>query len=213
MKIRASMMILVTAVAASAAHAEVIDVTYTGTIYFAESASADPTTLQNFANASGETITGSFTFDTVSDVVSNAMLGNSTLGLYGVPAVAGSANLSSTDAIYVQGTNAGVNGPRNTSISVDLSALTSFAGTDPGAFLLQGTSALAQQVDFTGASSAFPSTVIYYDGASDGSDITQIDAYLTDATVSVVPLPGALWLFGSGLAGLAALGRRRVRTA
>ena len=40
-------------------------------------------------------------------------------------------------------------------------------------------------------------------------DLSSIDFDAVDGSASVVPVPGAVWLFGAGLAGLAGLRRRR----
>ena len=55
---------------------------------------------------------------------------------------------------------------------------------------------------FTGASLATP--------GSSGSFLYNIDD-ITTTSAAVVPLPGALWLFGSGLAGLIALNKRKAK--
>lgn len=181
-------------------HADTLAVTFTGTVDYAS--------LQTTSNAGygdGGAISGGFTFDTVSGVLSNL-----TLGTYSAPdgSVAGSALFSgNTDVIGQQGNYVTNGDARNTSISFDLSALgNGFTSTTIEDLLLNGGS----QIDFTGAASAgFPSTVTYYDGASDGTGITRVGAYLTGLSATVVPLPASGWLAGSAALGLVAVARRR----
>ena len=183
---------------AGTSFASVLDVTYTGTV------SSALGTTANSGYTDGQVITGQFFIDTTTDVVSG-----SSLGVFAAPATAGTASLSASDAIFTQAQYASAGAATNQSISVDLSALSSFTGTDPGAFLSQDPATLASLIDFTGAASAFPSTVMYYQGNADGTGITAVDAFLTNLTVTAVPLPAPVWLMLSGLAGLAVVARRR----
>jgi len=185
--------------------ASTLDVSYTATVSTALGTSA------NSGYADGANITGSFLLDTVTDAVTGA-----TLGVYTAPASTQTGNptpasLSSTDAIYKQGLFASGGDLTNNSITVDFSALNSFAGTDPAAFLLQGSAALAQQIDFTGAASSFPSTVTYYAGDSSGNNVTQVDAYLDSVSVAEVPvpLPATAWLMLCGAGGMLTFARKR----
>lgn len=182
--------------------ADTIDVTFTGTV------SSALGTTANSGYVDGQAISGGFFIDSVTGAVTGA-----TLGSYAAPAVTGTSNLSSTDAIYAQGQHASAGDPRNTSINVDFSALTSFTGTNPGTnpgtFLTQTPSVLAQLIDFTGATSAFPSTVTYYDGDLAAQTVTRVDAYLTGVSATYVPLPASAWLLGTGLLGLLGVARRR----
>jgi hypothetical protein len=52
---------------------------------------------------------------------------------------------------------------------------------------------------------AFSSADLTFDAAAVGAFLYSVD----DITTSAVPLPGAIWLFGSGLVGLISLSRRR----
>jgi hypothetical protein len=189
---------VVAALIAGPALASTLDVTYTGTV----SAALGTTASSGYAD--GQTITGQFFIDTTTLVVSG-----STLDVLSAPAVAGTANLSSTDAIFTQAQYASAGAASNLSISVDLSALSGFSGSDPIAFLSQSPATLAQLIDFTGAASAFPSTVTYYQGNADGTGVVAIDAYLTGLSVTAVPLPPAAWLLLSGFGTLVVVSRRR----
>jgi len=205
MKLTALAACLSTALAAVPALADTIDVTYTATVSDALGTSS------NSGYADGATITGGFLIDSVTDAVTGSYLGT----LFPPPSSANinasnpAASLSSTDAIYKQGLFISGGDAVNNSISVDFSALNSFTGSDPVAFLLQTPAALAAQIDFTGAASSFPSTVTYYQGDAQGNNITQVDAYLDSVSVSAVPLPAGVWLMLSGVGGLFAFARRR----
>jgi hypothetical protein len=52
---------------------------------------------------------------------------------------------------------------------------------------------------------AFSSAAIQYDAGGGGNFLFNVD----DITTSAVPIPGAIWLFGSGLLGLIGISRRR----
>jgi hypothetical protein len=180
--------------------ADTLAVTFTGTVDY-----NSLSTTANSGYSDGSAITGGFLFDTVSGEVSSL-----TLGTYSAPngSEAGSAALSAgTDLFVKQGAYVTAGDARNTSITVDFSALgTGFTSTTIEDLLLNG----ASQIDFTGAASqGFPSTVNYYDGAADGTGITQVGAYLTSVAATVVPLPGSGWLAGSAALGLVAVARRR----
>jgi hypothetical protein len=190
--------------AAAPALASTIEVNYTGTVSYALGTTA------NSGYTDGQSISGEFFLDSVTGIVSG-----STLGSFSAPAnngVSSPSSLSPTDAIYVQGAFASGGAPSNNSITVDFSALTSFSGSDPAAFLLQSPTALAQQIDFTGAASSFPSTATFYLATAGGTNITDLSAYLSGVTAAVVPLPNSLWLLMSAAAGLAALRRPRGAT-
>jgi hypothetical protein len=75
--------------------------------------------------------------------------------------------------------------------------------------LLQSPAALAQQIDFTGAASQFPSTATFYMATASGTTITDVTAYLTGVTAQVVPLPSSLWLLLTGGASIFVLAHRR----
>jgi hypothetical protein len=203
MKVTVIAMFVSAAIAAVPTHASTLDVSYTATVSDALGTSG------NSGYSDGASITGGFFIDTVTDAVTGSYLGTFT-----VPASTPSGNptpssLSSTDAIYKQGLFASGGDPSNNSITVDFSALSSFTGADPVAFLLQGPAALAAQIDFTGASSAFPSTVTYYKGDASGNNVTQVDAYLDSVEVAPVPLPATAWFMLTGAGGFCFFARRR----
>lgn len=186
---------------AAPALASTIGVNFTGTVSFAEG------TTSNSGYTDGQSISGQFFLNSVTGIVSG-----SALGIYSAPAnngVSSPSSLSSTDAIYVQGAFASGGAPSNDSITVDFSALNSFSGSDPAAFLLQSPAALAQQIDFTGAASQFPSTATFYMATASGTTITDVTAYLTGVTAQVVPLPSSLWLLLTGGASIFVLAHRR----
>jgi hypothetical protein len=138
-------------------------------------------TTANSGYTEGQTITGQFVIDSVTGGVSGALLGS-------LSAAADSgdsqiAALSSTnDFIFSQGAFDSGGAATNDSITFDFSTLTSFSGT-PVNFLLQPAATLAQQIDFTGANSSFPSTATFYSAPANGSGITAVRAYLTSITV------------------------------
>jgi hypothetical protein len=200
--LRNTCLALVAVAATAPASAEMLDVSFTGTV------SNDFGTTANSGYADGDSITGSFLYNTVTDTVTGA-----TLGSFVAPASSGAnsattPNLSSTDATFVQGLFASAGDPVNQSIHIDFSALTNFTGSDLGAFLLQPS--LAQQIDFTGAASIAPSFATYVSATATGDNITSVGAYLNSVSVSPVPLPAAFWLFGSAAAALFSAARRRV---
>lgn len=162
---------------AAPALAAPIQVNFTGTV----SVNALGTTT-NSGYTDGESIGGQFFIDSVTGVVSGA-----TLGTYGAAADNGdyqvSALSSTSDAIFSQGAFDSGGASSNDSVIVDLSAATSFSASTPLALLLQNASTLQAQVNFSGASSSFPSTATFYSGASNATGITAVHAYLTSLTV------------------------------
>jgi len=158
------------------AAASPIQVNVTGTVSVAALG-----TTANSGYTEGQTISGQFMIDSVTGNVSGA-----TLGSFSAAADSGDsqiAALSSTnDFIFTQGAYDSGGASTNDSITIDFSTLTSFSGT-PVNFLLQPAATLAQQIDFTGASSSFPSTATFYSAAANGSGITAVRAYLTAVTV------------------------------
>jgi hypothetical protein len=158
------------------AAASPIQVNVTGTVSVAALG-----TTANSGYTEGQTISGQFVIDSVTGNVSGATLGN-----FSAAADSGDsqiAALSSTnDFIFTQGAYDSGGASTNDSITFDFSTLTSFSGT-PVNFLLQPAATLGQQIDFTGASSSFPSTATFYSGAANGSGITAVRAYLTAVTV------------------------------
>jgi hypothetical protein len=138
-------------------------------------------TTANSGYTEGQSITGQFVIDSVTGGVSGASLG--TLSAAADSGDSQIAALSSTnDFIFSQGAFDSGGASSNDSITFDFSTLTSFSGT-PVNFLLQPAATLAQQIDFTGANSSFPSTATFYSAAANGSGITAVRAYLTSITV------------------------------
>ncbi len=158
------------------AAASPIQVNVTGTVSVAGLG-----TTANSGYTEGQAISGQFVIDSVTGNVSGATLGN-----FSAAADSGDsqiAALSSTnDFIFTQGAYDSGGASTNDSITIDFSTLTSFSGT-PVNFLLQPAATLAQQIDFTGANSSFPSTATFYSAAANGSGITAVRAYLTSITV------------------------------
>jgi hypothetical protein len=183
--------------------ASTLDVTYTATVSDALGTST------NSGYADGAVITGGFLINSVTDAVTGSYLGTLTVPPSTATGNPVQASLSSTDAIYTQGLFASGGDPSNNSITVDFSALNSFTGSDPVAFLQQGAATLAAQIDFTGAASAFPSTITYYSGDASGNNITQVDGYLDSVSVTPVPLPATPWFMLTGVSCLSAFARRR----
>ncbi len=150
-------------------------------VYVTGTVSAALGTTANSGYTEGQAISGQFVIDSVTGLVSGA-----TLGTASAAADSGDsqiAALSSTnDFIFTQGAYDSGGAATNDSVTIDFSTLTSFSGT-PVNFLLQPAATLAQQIDFTGASSSFPSTATFYSGAANGSGITAVRAYLTSITV------------------------------
>ena len=204
------LLILATAMTVTApAFATTLQVSFTGTVTN-DPGIGDGTTA-NSGYSIGQLISGSFLIDTTTDIVSGAKL-----GIYGAPATTagnplGVAGISSTDAIFQQGLWSSAGDASNTSITVDFSALNSFIDTDPSAFLQNA--ADLNGSDFTGAASPFPSFARYSTSDASGNNPLAVTAYLDGVSVTPVPLPGALWLFGSGAAALFGAARRKAQVA
>jgi hypothetical protein len=163
--------------AAAAASASPIQVNFAGTVSIAGLG-----TTANAGYADGQSVTGQFFIDSVTGVVSGA-----TLGSFSASADNGDAQISvfssTNDVIFSQGAFNSGGAASNSSITLDLSTLKAPTTSTAVGFLLQSPSALAQQVDFTGSGSSFPSMATYYNGAGNGSGITAVRAYLTSLTV------------------------------
>lgn len=200
------LLLLITAVTTTGpAFASTLLVSFTGSV--TNDSGVGSGTTANSGYTVGELISGSFLIDTTTDVVSGAKL-----GIYAAPTTTagnplGVASISATDAIFQQGLWSSAGDASNTSITVDFSAANTFNVTDPIAFL-QSPAALAES-DFSGAASFAPSYVRYSSADASGNNQLAVTAYLEGATVTPVPLPGALWLFGSGAAAFLGAARRR----
>ncbi len=183
-----------------------VELTYTGIVSYAGGTTA------NSGYTDGATISGQLFVNTVTDGVTGA-----TLGSFAAPngLVAGSANLSSTDAIFQQGAYVGNGDALNNSVSVDLSSATgSYTISDLATFLLQGNGTLNSQIDFTAgaagqnayplyeAGDGFGSSATFLKANGDGTNQTQVAAYLESVTATAVPLPAGAWLMISGTGGL-----------
>ncbi len=168
-----------------------IQVNVTGTVSIAALG-----TTANSGYTEGQAISGQFTIDSVTGIVTNA-----TLGTYSAAADDGDSQISSSsstnDMIFTQGAFDSGGASSNDSITVDFSTLTSFSGT-PVNFLLQSPSALAQQIDFTGAGSSFPSTATFYSAPANGTGITAVRAYLNSVTVQAAAVTETSSVVDSG---------------
>jgi hypothetical protein len=189
------------------AFASTLQVSFTGSV--TNDIGVGVGTTGNSGYTVGELISGSFLIDTTTDIVSGAKL-----GIYAAPSTdagnpLGVGSISANDAIFQQGLYIGAGDASNTSFSIDFSALSSFTATDPIDFL-QSPAALAQS-DFTGAASSFPSFVRYSSSDISGNNLVAVSAYVDSASVTPVPLPAALWLFGSGAALLGAARRSKAK--
>jgi hypothetical protein len=154
-----------------------IQVNFSGTVSIAALG-----TTANSGYTEGQSISGQFFIDSVTGLVSGATLGSFSAGADNGDSEV-SAFSSTNDLIFSQGAFDSGGAPSNDSVTVDLSTLTSFTATSPVTFLLQSQTALAQQIDFTGANSSFPSTATFYSAPANGSGITAVRAYLTGITV------------------------------
>lgn len=67
-----------------------------------------------------------------------------------------------------------------------------------------GDGGLAYYIGLT-SDTAFSSATLQFDAAAEGAFLYSVD----DITVSAVPVPAAVWLFGSGLIGLVGFSKRR----
>jgi hypothetical protein len=174
--VAAALATVLTVGAGRPASASPIQVYVTGTVSVAALG-----TTANSGYTEGQAISGQFVIDSVTGNVSAA-----TLGTFSAASDSGDsqiAALSSTnDFIFSQGAYDSGGASTNDSITIDFSTLTSFSGT-PVNFLLQPAATLAQQIDFTGASSSFPSTATFYSAPANGSGIMAVRAYLTAITV------------------------------
>ncbi len=192
-----------------------IELSYTGIVSYAGGTTA------NSGYADGSAISGQLFVDTVTDVVTGA-----TLGVYTAPngVVPGSAAVTpdSSEAIFQQGQYVTNGDPVNQSISLLLSSLTgTFPTTDIGTLVSQDNGTLNSQIDFSAggagqnllplgqAGDGFGSAVTFLSANGDGSNQTELTAYLENVTATPVPLPASAWLLLAGGGGLLGFSRRR----
>ena len=101
---------------------------------------------------------------------------------------------------------AGVSGDlTGTTLTLDMSSWTAFWN---GTAFNQGAAGVTTTTDGAGNFTA-AWTALVVGGAFDG----QIGAWNVTGTASAVPVPAAVWLFGSGLVGLVGVARRRRKAA
>lgn len=185
--------------AAIPAHAELLDVRFSGTV---------ATTTGATGYDVGAAVTGDFVYNTDT----NNYLSFTVAGQSAPAGFASSAAItpSFTDAIYeAQISPVQQGGPINSSFALDLSSLTAWPTTDTATTLLFDTTQLATNLD-TAANplSAYPSTFSYYTALADGTQVVALTADLTSLTVAA-PEPASLLLVATSLLCLAAAGRRR----
>jgi hypothetical protein len=116
---------------------------------------------------------------------------------------------SFTDALYESIFNpVALGGATNTTLSLDLSSLTSWPSTDTAISLLTDSAQLANNLDtVNNPLSAFPSTFMYYLADSSGNNVTSLTADLTGLSVTV-PEPMTLSLLTVAMVGLGVARRR-----
>lgn len=109
-------------------------------------------------------------------------------------------------SLIAAGTYTG-NGPGDTYlVTLDDAATTAIGGAMPQSGTFQPTGLLS---DFNLESAIGLWTLTFQDTV--GADPLSLNSWRLDVTTSVVPVPAAVWLFGSGLIGLATVARRKTK--
>lgn len=186
------------ALSATPASAYVIAVNYQAIVSFAQGTTAN-TGLTN-----GQTVSGMFTFETATSRVLSSMLAG-----FSAPATGDSTAAVTpgrTTAVFRLGTNAILPGQPNESVTVGLSALSTFSGTNAVSLLTDPT--LPGQVDLSG-DPLFGSTANYLRSNAGATNNTAVYASIQSLRVTSVPEPASMTVIGVALAGLAMIRRRR----
>jgi hypothetical protein len=183
------------------AHAAILDVSFTGTVFQTQGATGE---------AVGSTVTGHFDLNSATASFLDFMIdGKSVAAGYMSSASIGPAL---TDAIYTaQVSPVALGTPSNSTFSLDLSSLTNWPSTDTAFTLLTDTAQLSTNLDtINNPLSAFPSTFNYYTANADGTNVVALSADLTSISATATPEPASVLLVAAALLGLGFFVRRRV---
>lgn len=161
-----------------------------------------PGALVAVATATGANADSSV-YNTANNIFQSSMIGTNTGG--GLAADINRLNGTGTDD--GQGVNATLKGRIGASDSVKANTLTFYGAGVAMGHLSLGSSATLYGFTTSGPSGA---TVLTY---GLGTALLSADGKSLTFTGNAVPLPAAVWLLGSGLLGLAGVGRRRAEVA
>jgi hypothetical protein len=182
----------------SVANAAIYATTFSGTV-------ASETGFDQ--NAVGSTVTGSFIYNADAGAYVSFIIN-------GVNAPAGSASsalitLGQTDAIFQsQLSPVSAGGSTNTTLALDLSALTSFPTTDTALSLLVDATQIPGNLDIaSGSTNGFPSTFSIYEANADGTNLQTLTADLTSVS-TFIPEPAGIALLAMSMLGLGFVRRR-----
>jgi hypothetical protein len=201
MKRTLSVLALTALAATVPAHAAILAVSFTGTVFQAQGATGQ---------AIGSTVMGHFDLNSTTGSYLDFTIGGKSVAT----GYMSSANIGPalTDAIYMAQLSPVSTGmPSNSTFSLDLSSLTTWPSTDTPYTLLTDPTQLTTNLDtINKPSSAFPSTFGYYTANSNGTNVVSLTANLTSVNVSAsaIPEPASLALVAFSLLGLVLFARR-----
>lgn len=178
--------LVLTATAAAPAHAVLINAAYSGAV----------TSQLNSGFAAGNTITGSFSYDTVLRDFPSFTIGSFTKPAGAVPTVTNDG----FTALYRSQLSAVLGGGVNNTLAVALDG--TFTTRDPVALLQQPNL-------FAGLDGTSSINYLRSDAAGTPASTVRLTATLTGFSATAVPEPASIALFGAALAGLTALRRSR----
>lgn len=185
-----SVLVIAVVAAAVPAHAAVLSVNFTGTVFQTQGATSQ---------AVGSTVMGHFDLNSATgNFLDFTIDGKSVAAGYTFSASIGPAF---TDAIYTAQVSPVSTGlPSNSSFTLDLSSLTNWPSTDTAFTLLTDTAQLTTHLDtIDNPLSAFPSTFGYYAANSDGTNVVALSANLTSVNAAAIPEPASIVMVASAL--------------